>query len=92
MKDFMVKKVEHLTYTDPYPNVTMDPEFHLVEEIYAIHQLYKIAALLKHAKGQQDRSKPLNALPFPAQLNVEADHWLPLFIARGLSQHTSRLI
>ena len=52
---------------------TLEPEFDLVEEIYATHQRYNIAASFQHVKGHQDGSKELRSLPLPAQLNVEAD-------------------
>ena len=31
------KDVEHLAYTNPYPNTTLEPEFDLVKESYATH-------------------------------------------------------
>ena len=48
------KEIEHLGYTYPYPNITLEPEFDLVEEIYATHKKYQITASFKHVKGHQD--------------------------------------
>ena len=53
------KEIDHLGYTHPYPNITLEPKFDLVEEIYATHQWYHITASFQHVKGHQDRSKEL---------------------------------
>ena len=77
------KEIDHLGYTHPYPNITLEPEFDLVEEIYATHQRYHITASFKHVKGHQDKSKDLSSLPLPAQLNVEADSLASSFYRKG---------
>ena len=61
-------------YYDPYPNVTLDPEFDLTEEIYKTHKQYNINASFQHVKGHQDASIDVQDLTLDAQLNVEADH------------------
>ena len=77
------KDIEHLGYTRPYPNISLEPEFDLVEEIYATHQRYNITASFQHVKGHQDWSKELSSLRLPAQLNVEADSLASAFYREG---------
>ena len=48
------KEIDHLGYTYPYPNITLEPEFDLVEEIFVTHKRYQITASFQHVKGLQD--------------------------------------
>ena len=66
-----------------YPNVTLDPEFDLVEESYITHKQYKIAASFKHVEGRHNTAKSLKSLSLPGQLNVEADHLASSFYCEG---------
>ena len=76
-------ELQHLHYHDPYPNVTLDSEFDLTEEIYATHQQYNIAPTFKHVKGHQHNSTAFKNLSLSAQLNVEADHLASSFYCEG---------
>ena len=75
---------EGLNHTNPYPNVTLDPEFDMVEERYITYQQYKIAASFKHVEGYHNSIKSPKSLSLPGQLNVEADHLASSFYCEGL--------
>ena len=83
--DGLIKQeIAHLSYGDPYPNITLDPEFDLTEEIYKTHQKYNINASFQHVKGHQDDAIDVHDLPLDAQLNAEADHLSNAFYKEGL--------
>ena len=63
----------HTTYSDPYPNTTLTPEFDVTEQIFLIHRQFNIEAQFSHVKGHQDASTAYQDLPLIAQRNVDAD-------------------
>jgi len=47
--------------------------YNLVNEIYQMIQQIPITIKLYHVKGHQDQDKPIEELPYPAQLNIACD-------------------
>ena len=64
---------DHLTYTIPYVNTTIQAEHDLIEQIYRTNIKYNIKAIFDHVYGHQDDNVAKEELSLPAQLNVECD-------------------
>ena len=61
-------------YQKIYPNSTLDSEWDILAEIRTtILQLGAVAPTVEHILGHQDKDKPYQELPLPAQLNCDAD-------------------
>ena len=82
-KSLIDRQQQHLNYQVPYPNMTLGPEYDLLEEIFSIHSTYKIKAQFQHVKGHQDERKKFENLSIPAQLNVKADNLASRFYREG---------
>ena len=61
---------DHLTYTIPYVNTTVQAEHDLIEQIYRTNKTNNIKATLEHVYVHQDDKVAKEDLPLPAQLNV----------------------
>jgi hypothetical protein len=62
-----------LPFEDPFPNMTLQADWDVTNEIvHSIRQL-GITPVFLHVKGHQDASTAYNALPLNAQLNVDAN-------------------
>ena len=67
----LIKRSE---YSTPYPNITLQPDWDLIEEIYTTYQHLHISNVtFKWIKGHQDSDTPYEELSIPAQFNVDAD-------------------
>jgi hypothetical protein len=63
-----------LPYPDPFPNVTLQPDWDVTNEILVTLQAMPIQTIFAHVKGHQDDHCPYDSLPLEAQLNVDADY------------------
>eukprot|EP00980_Cylindrotheca_fusiformis_P024905 scaffold12690_cov177-Cylindrotheca_fusiformis.AAC.2 len=62
-----------LTYDEPFPNVTLDPEYDIIHEIVMTCRQAKLEVVLSHVKGHQNTRTDFDELTLPEQLNIEAD-------------------
>ena len=85
-KNLITRQTNHLEYTHPYPNCTLNPEFDLTEEISRTHSKYNIKATFCHVKGHQDNHQNIENLSIRAKLNVYADKLATCFYKEG--QHS----
>jgi hypothetical protein len=69
-KGFTTKVIQTLTYDAPYPNVTMDSDYDLVDEV--VHAVCQ-------AKIVQDDRTTFEDLDLLSQLKVEADRLAGVF-------------
>ena len=66
--------IKRSDYSTPYPNITLQPDWDLIEEIYTTYQHLHISNVrFKWIKGHQDSDTPYEELSIPAQFNVDAD-------------------
>jgi hypothetical protein len=63
-----------LPYPDPFPNVTLQPDWDVTNEILVTLKAMPIQTIFAHVKGHQDDHCPYDLLPLEAQLNVDADY------------------
>jgi len=62
-----------LPHKDPFPNLTLAPDWDLTNEIIVGLQAMGKTPQLCHVKGHQDEHTAYDHLPLEAQLNVDAD-------------------
>jgi len=77
----MTSLTNRAAYSTPYPNATLQPDWDLIEEIYATYQDLNIDQVkYRWIKGHQDTDTPYDELSIPAQLNVDADRLADEFL------------
>jgi hypothetical protein len=76
---FITKVNQAIAYETPYPSVTLDPAYDLIEEVVQTVRLASLDATFAHVLGHQDSSTSVANLDLPSQLNVEADHLAGVF-------------
>jgi hypothetical protein len=70
----LLTRVEkNLPYPDPFPNVTLQADWDVTNEIITTLQAMKVTSVFEHVKGHQDDHQAYNDLPLMAKLNVNAD-------------------
>jgi hypothetical protein len=62
-----------LPFSDPFPNLTLQPDWDVTNEIIKTIQSIQIDPILEHVKGHQDDHTLYEDLALEAQLNVDAD-------------------
>jgi hypothetical protein len=62
-----------LRYPEPFPNVTLGPDWDVLNKIAKSLQTLTTAPRLLHVKGHQDSKMPYHQLPLNAPLNADAD-------------------
>ncbi len=62
-----------LSYPEPFPNITLQPDWDVTHEIVTTLQKMTIKPTLEHVKGHQDDHTLYEELHLNAQLNVDAD-------------------
>jgi hypothetical protein len=62
-----------LPHPDPFPNITLQADWDVTNEIVVSLRQLAIPPVLKHIKGHQDLHTPYAGLSLNAQLNVDAD-------------------
>jgi hypothetical protein len=76
---FITKVTQALAYTTPYPNVMMDSDYDLVDEVVHAVRRAQIVAEFHHVLGHQDDNTAFADLGLLSQLNVEADRLAGVF-------------
>ena len=72
-QSFLTKLTDDLTYEQPFPNTTLEPDWDLRQQIKeTILEIGRPSEFI-HVKGHQDRKVAYELLPFEAKLNVDAD-------------------
>lgn len=70
----ITRLTSHNTYTSPYLNATLAPNWDLTEEIYqTMHHLQINTQSYEWVRGHQDRRVPFKRLDQEAKYNVRAD-------------------
>jgi hypothetical protein len=78
-KGFIIKATQAMSYNVPYPNVLMDSDYDLVDEVVHAVRNAQIKATFEHVLGHQDDGTAFEELDLLSQLNVEADRLADVF-------------
>jgi len=71
----LIRRLELLLRSDiTSPRWTTATDFDVLQELVLLRQQYPFIPVPTHVKGHQDRNADPTTLPWPAQLNVAADH------------------
>jgi exonuclease III len=72
-KGLLIRIDQRQQFAKCYANVTLAPDWDLVEEIVCTLKLFHVTPSFSHVKGHQDDATAYADLSLEAQLNVEAD-------------------
>jgi hypothetical protein len=73
--DPLLRRVQSaLPHTECFPNLTLEPDWDLVDSIVKTIQSMASSIILPHVKGHQDDDVAYIDLPLDAQLNCDADY------------------
>ena len=76
---FITKVNQALQYDTPYPNVLMDSDYDLVDEVVHAVRQANIVPKFAHVLGHQDDRTDFSDLDLLSQLNIEADRLAGVF-------------
>jgi hypothetical protein len=85
-KGLLTRLERSLPYPEPFPNLTLAPDWDVTNEIACGLRTVAQVPLLQHVKGHQDDHLAYMQSPLEAQLNIDADTEAGYFQCMYLAQ------